>query len=140
MTFINDRVIPLRIPSDHQPLATEYRVNWTPALLILDSNGKEHHRTIGFLDENQLVPALLLGSGNLHFNSNHYKEALQDYATLLQNHPHSDAAPEAIFQQGVSLFKSTHDPKPLRQAYELLDREYRESLWRNRAYPYRLIP
>ena len=140
INFINQNLIPLRIPSDQQPLATEFGVTWTPALFILDEDGNEHHRSVGFLDADQLIPSLLLGIGNMHFTANNFKEALSRYETILSQHPGSDAAPEAVFQKGVSLFKSTNDPKPLREAYELLSKTYKDSPWTNRAYPYRLIP
>ncbi|RUM36482.1 MAG: hypothetical protein DSY50_02410 [Desulfobulbus sp.] len=139
-TFIHQKVVPLRLPSDQQPQAAEYRITWTPALLILDENGIEQHRIVGFLDEIQLIPALLLGIGNLDYYKGNFSRALDCYGRIIAEFPGSDAAPEAIFQRGVSLYKSTHNPTPLREAYELLDSEYKHSLWRNRAYPYRLIP
>jgi len=58
---------------------------------------------------------------------------------LLEAYPKSDSAPEAIFLRGVSLYKSTEDPKPLRASYDKLSAEYPENEWTKRAYPYRLI-
>jgi hypothetical protein len=37
------------------------------------------------------------------------------------------------------MYKSTHDPKPLRASYDKLAAEYPDSEWAKRAYPYRLI-
>lgn len=138
--FINQNVIPLRVTADQQPIATDFNITWTPALLILDQEGHEHHRTIGFMSPEELIPSLLLGIGNSHFNGNNFKEALSSYEKLLADYPKSDSAPEAIFQKGVSLYKSTNDPKPLKEAYEYLQAEYPASQWTKRAYPYRLIP
>jgi hypothetical protein len=39
----------------------------------------------------------------------------------------------------VCLYKSTNNPKPLKEAYEQLKDQYPESEWTKRAYPYRLI-
>ncbi len=58
---------------------------------------------------------------------------------VLSEVPQSDAAPEAVFQRGVSLYKSTGDPKPLKEAYMKLQDKYPESQWTKRSYPYRLI-
>jgi len=58
---------------------------------------------------------------------------------LLAGYPKSDAAPEAIFLRGVSRYKSTHEAKPLKEAYELLQAQYPGSEWTKRAYPYRLL-
>ena len=51
-------------------------------------------------------------------------------------YPKSDQAPEAIYFQGVARFKSTHDMKPLKEAYEKLKATYPNSAWTKKAYPY----
>ncbi len=137
--FINKNVIPLRVPSDQQQVATDFNIKWTPALLILDQEGNEHHRTIGFMDADELIPSIWLGIGNSYFNGNEFIEAISCYEKLLADYSGSDSAPEAIFQRGVSLYKSTNDPKPLKEAYEQLQDKYPASQWTKRAYPYRLI-
>ena len=139
ITYMNRNLIPLRIPSDQQPLAGEYGVTWTPALFILDREGRTHQATVGFLNPEEFIPSLLLGIGNMYFHKDDFTEALDHYATILADHADSDAAPEALFQTGVARYKSSSDPKPLKEAYEQLKREYPESTWTKRAYPYRLI-
>ncbi|MEA3469803.1 MAG: hypothetical protein U9R57_16485 [Thermodesulfobacteriota bacterium] len=137
--FIHQNVVPLQVASDQQPMASDFKVTWTPALLILDQEGNEHHRTVGFMGADELIPSLLLGIGNLHFNGNNFKKALSSYENIVSDFSESDSAPEAIFQRGVSLYKSTSDPKPLKEAYEYLQDKYPENQWTKRAYPYRLI-
>jgi len=137
--FISQNTIPLRIASDQQPLATDFNVKWTPCLLILDKEGKEHHRTVGFIGVDELIPSILLGIGNENFNKNEFTAALKAYENILSDYPGSDSAPEAVFQKGVSLYKSTNDPKPLKEAYEYLQNKYPKDQWTKRAYPYRLI-
>ena len=68
-----------------------------------------------------------------------FTEALAALETILKDHPQSDSAPEAIYLKGVSQYKSTNDPKPLKTAYEQLKAEYPSSEWTKRAYPYRLL-
>ncbi|MBN1105826.1 MAG: tetratricopeptide repeat protein [Deltaproteobacteria bacterium] len=138
--FLTENVVAVRLPHDHRPLAEQFQVKWTPTLVTLDSEGKEHHRTVGFLPPEELVPSLLLGRGKIHFDHEEFEEALRSLDAILKEYPKSDAAPEAIFLRGVSLYKSTQDPKPLKQAYEKLQAEYPESEWTKRALPYRLIP
>jgi len=138
--FILENLIPLQVKSNAQPIASDFNVKWTPTLVTLDSDGKEHHRTVGFLPPEELVPSLLLGIAKCHFDRERYEEALNVLNKLLESYPKSDAAPEAIFLRGVSLYKSTHNPKPLKEAYEKLQAEYPSSEWTKRAYPYRLIP
>jgi outer membrane protein assembly factor BamD (BamD/ComL family) len=120
-------------------LSTDFNVKWTPTLVTLDSQGKEHHRTVGFLSPEELIPSLLLGIAKSFFETDRFKEALQNIDRLLAEYPKSDSAPEAIYLRGVCRYKSTKDPKPLKDAYEKLNAEYPLSEWTKRAYPYRLL-
>jgi hypothetical protein len=138
--FMNSRTIPLRVAFNAQPLAKEFNIQWTPTLITLDPEGKEHHRTVGFLAAEELVPSLMLGIAKSHFNGERFEDALSALGEILKDYPKSDSAPEAVFLQGVSRYKHTHDPKPLKEAYEKLRADHPSSEWTKRAYPYRLIP
>lgn len=137
--FLTQQVIPLQLPYDHKPLSDEFRVKWTPTLVTLDADGKEHHRTVGFLAPEDLIPSLILGRAKIHFDQENFDEALQSLDVLLKDYSKSGAAPEAIFIRGVCLYKTTHQPKPLKDAYEKLRADYPENEWTKRAYPYRLL-
>jgi hypothetical protein len=138
-TFINSSVIPLRVAFDNQPLATDFNIKWTPTLITLDVNGKEHHRTVGFLPPEELIASLMLGMAKVDFDSERMDGALKNLEKLLKEYPKSDAAPEAMFLRGVCGYKSTHNPQPLKAAYEQLLAAYPTSEWTKRAYPYRLL-
>ncbi|MBI5445437.1 MAG: hypothetical protein HY900_30010 [Deltaproteobacteria bacterium] len=138
-TYITHNVVPLRIPSNHESLAPCFRVQWTPTLLFLDPEGTEHHRSVGFLPAEELVPWLLIGSAKWRFNTNRPELALHDLEEILSSYPKSDFAPEALYLTGVCRYKTTHDPKPLKEAYEKLKVEHPGSEWEKRAYPYSLL-
>jgi hypothetical protein len=138
--FVTKNLVPVQVLSDAQPIASNFNIKWTPTLITLDPEGKEHHRTVGFLPPEELIPSLLLGIAKSHFDRERFADALAALDKLLADYSKSDAAPEAIFLRGVSGYKSTHDPKPLKQAYEKLQAQYPSSEWTKRAYPYRLIP
>ena len=139
ISFINENMIPLRVPFDTQPFSTDFNIKWTPSLTTLDPDGKEHHRTVGFLAPQELIPSLLLGIGKSYFETDRFDEALASLDKLLGEYPKSDAAPEAVYLRGVCRYKSTNDPKPLKAAYEQLEAEHPASEWTKRAYPYRLL-
>ena len=139
IAFIKQNLIPIRLPYDHKPLAEQFQVKWTPALVTLDTEGKEHHRTVGFLSPEELIPSLLLGKAKIDFDHEDFAKALVSLEALLKDYPKSGAAPEAIFLRGVCGYKSTHTPKPLKEAYEKLAKDYPDSEWTKRAYPYRLL-
>ena len=136
--FIREHIIPVRVPFD-TTLAKEFKVTWTPTLVTLDWNGQEHHRTVGFLAAEELVASLMLGSAKVCSDLELFDKAFGSLGKLLSAYSASDAAPEAIFVRGVCGYKSTHNPAPLKQAYEQLQKQYPQSEWTKRAYPYRLL-
>ncbi len=137
--FVQNNLIPLRIAFDFQPLATQFNLKWTPTLIILDPDGKEHQRTVGFLPPEELIPSLLLGIAKSYFNRERFGEALSTLDQILRDHPQSDSAPEAIYLRGVCGYKNTHHPQSLKEAYEYLQANYPSNEWTKRAYPYRLL-
>ena len=137
--FIQKNLIPLRVAFDAQPLSTDFNIKWTPTLITLDSNGKEHYRTVGFLPPEELIPSLLLGIAKSHFDLERFSEALSVLNKIIAEYPKSDSAPEAVYLRGVCKYKSTLKPQPLKEAYEQLQANYSSSEWTKRAYPYRLL-
>jgi tetratricopeptide (TPR) repeat protein len=137
--FIDQHMIPLRLQSDAQPYAADFNIKWTPSIVTLDAGGREHHRTLGFLAPEELIPSLLLGIGKSCFDIDKFDKALIYFENLLTGYPKSDSAPEALYLQGVCRYKSTKDPKPLKEAYESLDKKFPSNQWTKRAYPYRLL-
>jgi hypothetical protein len=136
--FISQRMVPLQVLADN-PLAAEFKVKWTPTIVILDFYGKEHHRTVGFFPPEEFIPNLLLGMGKVDFDTDQFNDAILHFDSLLADYPRSAAAPEAIYLRGVSRYKASHDAKPLKEAYEKLKAEYPASEWTNRAQPYSLL-
>jgi len=139
--FIEGNVVPVRLPFDAMPAAKDFNVKWTPTLIILDFEGGEHHRATGFVAPAELIPMVLLGLGKTHFDSEKFKEAIGMLDRVVSDYAASDSAPEAIYYQAVSRYKSTHSPQPLKEAYERLHRDYPypSSEWPKRAAPYRLL-
>jgi hypothetical protein len=136
--FIEENLVPLRVRFD-DPLAEEFGLSWTPTLVTLDPQGKEHQRTVGFLPPEELIPSLMLGIAKSHFEREDYDDALSTLQAILTSYPGSGAAPEAVFLQGVAGYKKTHSAQPLKAAYEKLRARYPQSEWAKRAAPYRLL-
>lgn len=139
ISFINDNLIPLRIPADHPELGPRYKVKWTPTLLILDADGVEHYRTLGFYPPQDLIPSLLLGMGKAKFNLPDRPAACNCFEKILKEYPASSLAPEAIYLNGVSRFIEGHDIDHLIGIYDRLKADYPDSPWLTRADPYRLL-
>ena len=137
--FISDRMVALRAPVGAKSLAADFRVVWTPTLIILDYYGKEHQRTLGFIAPDEMVASLLLGIGKIGLDSDQFNEAGIQFNTLLKAFPGSAAAPQAVYLRGVARYKSSHASSALKEAYQQLLAEYPESEWTRRAEPYHLL-
>lgn len=137
--FLEQRTVPLRAAHNDKPLTDKYGIKWTPTILILDGGGAEHHRIVGFLPPEEFIASLLLGSAKTSFDLGDYKGASMLADEILEKHPASPSAPEAVFLRGVCQYKMTRKPASLKEAYERLNSSYPESEWTKRAYPYRLL-
>jgi thioredoxin-related protein len=136
--FLMGRMVPIQVLAD-SPLADEFKVKWTPTIVVLDYYGKEHNRTVGFFPPGEFIPSLLLGIGKIDFDADQFSDAIIQFERLLADFPRSRAAPEAVYLRGVSRFKSSHDGARLRETYEQLKSGYPDSEWTQRAEPYSLI-
>jgi hypothetical protein len=137
--FINANLTPVRIPADDPVLGPRYKIKWTPSLLIVDADGVEHYRTLGFYPPEELIPSLLMGIGKAKFNEPDRHAAWSCFEKILAGYPASSLAPEAVYLNGVSRYIETHDVANLIGIYDRLAAEYPESPWLTRADPYRLL-
>lgn len=137
--FIRNNFVPVQLKYDAKPESDIYNVRWTPTILILDWDGHEHHRSMGFLPPDDFVPELMLGLGKTGFDYDSFDLAIDCFNRILEEYPHSKVAPEAFYMRGVSLYKKTEDAKPLKEAYEGLHDRYPGSEWAEKAAPYRLL-
>ena len=137
--FVVGRMIPVQLLFDAQPYASQYNIKWTPTMIVLDAEGKEHHRIVGFLPPDEFVPGLLLGIAKVSFDRDDLEGALPDLEKIVSSYPRSAAAPEAMYLRGVVQYKTTHKAEPLKEAFEQLKRDYPSSEWAKRAMPYGLL-
>jgi hypothetical protein len=137
--FVNENLIPLRIPSDHPELGPRFKIKWTPSLLILDAEGVEHSRTLGFFPASELIPALLLGMGKAHFNRAERPAAGKCFERIVADFPKSFRAEEAVYLGGVSRYIETKDVSNLIGIYDRLAAGHPGGEWLMRAEPYRLL-
>ncbi len=138
-TFIEKNVVPLRLPYNHEPLAQVFNVQETPCLILLDGDGSEHHRASGFLSAEELIATIQLGKAKLLHDRGAFDDAVKHLNLLLAEQPKSGSAPEALYERGRCLYKSTHDPIHLKEVYEQLKANYPDSVWTTRAARYRLL-
>lgn len=139
VNFVSDHLVPLRIPVSQADLAKEYRVTWTPTVLVLDYYGREHHRTMGFLPPDELVGSLLLGMGKVSLDYGQFSEAVIQFNTLLNGCPECAFAPEAVYLRGVARYLTSRSPEALKEIHQQLLAKYPQSDWTKRAAPFALL-
>ena len=87
--FVNDTLVPLRLAAADPLLGPRYRIKWTPTLLILDAEGVEQYRTLGFYPPQELIPSLLLGIGKARFNQPDRPAACDCFSSIISRYPAS---------------------------------------------------
>ena len=138
--FVDLNFVPVQVQSANKELADKYNVSWTPTILVLDADGKEHYRSVGFLQPDVFIATFELGKARYYLDREQFAEARALLEELIERCPVPEVVPEAIFYHGVASYKQTHDPKPLRKAYDTLTAKYPQSDWAKRAEPYKLMP
>ncbi len=94
--FVNRFMIPFRANAQaFGNLAGSYGIQYTPTILTVDGDGKEYHRTVGFMEAKEFVPSLMLGVAKANFGINLVKRAIAMLDMLLIEYPRSEAAAQA---------------------------------------------
>lgn len=106
-----------------------FDVNWTPSVLILDSNGKERFRIEGYLPKDEFRAQLELALARVAFMSKDWADAERRYTEVLEHYPDSTAAPEALYWKGVSHYKATNDHTVLGELPGQFEKKYPDSSW-----------
>lgn len=136
--FIDEHFLPVRVhvrdqADEFKRLAEKYNAQWTPTVLVLDSQGEERHRIEGFLPATDFLAQLALGLGHSAFARSDFAEAERWFRQVMERYPDSDAAPEALYWAGVARYKATGNPAALRETAQQFEQRYRDTSWAKKA-------
>jgi TolA-binding protein len=136
--FVTNAFIPLRVhvktnAGEYERLSAKYNVQWTPTVLILDPEGNERHRIEGFLPADDFLVQLELGAAHAAFARHDFAIAEQRFRSIVDRHPDSEAAAEALYWTGVSRYKSTGDASALKDTAHAFGERYARSSWAKKA-------
>jgi len=133
--------IPLRVDfNKNKALVKRFGVKWTPSIVMTDSDGDEHHRFIGYLPPKEFTSQILLGAGKTEYDLDHPEAAMQRFQEILVRFPQTEAAPEAQYFVAVTKYGQSRDPRELKLGLEVLQRDYPQSEWTEKARVFALIP
>ena len=126
--------IPVKIHIKEQPgMWKRFSVRWTPTILVMSPDGEEARRIEGFLPADELLGQLELGLGFVAVNHKQWKEAEQEFRAVVDGHPDTDAAPEALYWAGVSKYSANHDAAALQELGQAFRQRYTDTGWAKRA-------
>jgi Tetratricopeptide repeat len=132
--LVRENFIPVRTQVRENPQAMErFNVQWTPTIVLLGPDGKEHHRIEGFLDTEDFLSQLTLGLAKISFARQEWDRAAERYGEVLDRFPATDAAPEAQYWRGVTRYKATNDAAALGETARAFQERYADSTWARKA-------
>lgn len=137
--FISLNFVPVQLQSSNTAMMQKFAVSWTPTLIVLDADGREHYRAVGFFTPDDLIATFMAAKGRWALDTDQLADARALFEEVISCYPDKDAAAEALFFLGVAKYKMSHDPKPLRETYDELKAKFPLSTWTKQADHYRLI-
>ena len=137
--FISLNFVPVQIQTSNAEMMRKFSISWTPSLLVLDAEGREHYRAIGFFTPDDLIATFMTAKGRWALDTEQFADARAMFEEAISCYPDKEAAAEATFFLGVASYKMAHDPKALRETYETLKEKFPQSIWTKQADHYRLI-
>ena len=136
--YITEHLEPVRVhvrdqKDEYKRLSERYNAQWTPTILIVDSDGAERHRIEGFLPTDEFLSQVELGLAKVAFQRQNFAEAERLYRELVEKFPSTDAAPEALYWAGVSKYKGTGDGSALGATAKAFRERYQDTTWAKKA-------
>jgi uncharacterized protein HemY len=117
----------------HPEAMERFGANWTPTVVLLDSNGTERHRIEGFLPADDFLAQLHLGLGHIAFANKRFDEAQTHFREIVDKLPDTDAAAEAQYWAGVAKYKGTNDASALKATADAFRTRYSDSAWAKKS-------
>jgi TolA-binding protein len=102
----------------------------------MDANGKGRWRLEGYLPKEEFSANLEMGLARVAFMNKDWADAERRYTKIIEHHPDSKFAPEAVYWQGVSHYKATNDHEILSEVAETFKQKYQDSIWALKSLPW----
>ena len=141
--FITENFIPARIhvrdqAEEYKRFGARYGVQWTPTILEIDHDGVERHRIEGFLPTDDFLAQLMLGLSHAAFKREQWADAERRFHEIVERFPNSEAAPEALYWEGVARYKGSGRPEALHDTARVFSDRYESSSWAKKASIWRV--
>lgn len=121
---------------ENGPAFKRFGVQWTPTIILLDSDGKEHFRFEGYLPATNFLAQLDFGRGRVAFHGKQWDEATRWFSSAAARDPKTELAPEATYWAAVAQYQKTHDAAALKNWGAKVRADYPNTTWAKRAAVY----
>ncbi len=129
--LIQEHFIPVQFNVAEQPEAMEqFNTPWTPTLIVMDPDGKQHRRSQGYLDPQRFIAEMSLGRLVAPIDRQEFDRAQAiagEVSAATQGDPTRE--PEALYWASVAHYKSSGDANNLLAGWNRLLDEFPESEW-----------
>jgi phosphoserine aminotransferase len=133
--FLAAHFIPVQFNVVEQPEVMElFNTPWTPTLIVLDDDGKEHRRSQGYLDPQRFLAEMSMARLQAAIDRQDFTDApaLADEARRLTAGD-AEREPEALYWSSVANYKATSDSGKLLQGWNQLLDQFPQSDWAKKA-------
>ena len=110
-----------------------FGAQWTPTVLLLDSDGTERHRFEGYLPAPDFLAQLKLGLSHAAKARGDWAEAERRYREVADDASVPEAAAEALYWAGVAKYKASGDPSALASTAQAFQTRFTDSSWAKKA-------
>ena len=129
--FIEEHFIPVQFNVVEQPeVMDRFNTPWTPTLIVLDAEGREHRRSQGYLDPSRFLGEMSLAWLKDAIDRRDFQTAQQRSGEALrrtQGDPVRE--PEAIYWSSVASYKASNDAQNLMTGWNRLLDQFPGSEW-----------
>jgi hypothetical protein len=129
--FLDAKFVAVQVHTEDQAdVADELAAGWTPALIVLDAEGRQHRRAFGYHGPKELIAELSLAELQAAIDAgDHAKADGLAVSTLEACRGDAEREPEARYFAGVAAYKASgRVPKLLKAWNELID-AFPQSAW-----------
>lgn len=110
-------------------MAEKFKVDWTPTFILVDSDGIERERWVGYLPTDDFIAQIILAKGIADFHISRLEDAEREFEQLIGEHCESDLVPEAEYYLAVTRYKETGDSIYLGEACDRMKEKFPDSHW-----------
>lgn len=102
----------------------------------MDHQGRERWRLEGYLPRDEFRAYLELGLARVAFIRKDWAAAERRFDAVINDHPDSKFAPQAVYYRGVSRYSASHESGELAATAAELNERFAGNEWQLRSLPW----